>query len=240
MEKLTAMIIDDEPDASNALKMMIESYCPDVQLLHVSNKPEEGIKQVRKLKPKVLFLDIEMPNMSGFDLLEALDNMNFYTVFYTTFSKYAIDAIKHNAFDYILKPLVADDLMTSITRVKKAVRNAALLDHLDPDDANVLSVKSGSSTRMINSKKIMVIDADGSYSQLNMKDGEKILVSRNLKTLAKLINNPDFLRIHNSHMVNAREVDLWKLPECLCVLSDGTELPISTRRKEDVRNYLTV
>ncbi len=234
------MIIDDEKDASNALKMMIESYCPDVQLLHVSNKPELGVKQVRKLKPLVLFLDIEMPKMSGFDVLEALDDMTFYTVFYTTFSKYAIDAIKHNAFDYILKPLVADDLLTSITRVKKAVRDAAMLDQLDPDDAAVLSLKSGSNTRMINSKKIMTIDADGSYSQLNMKDGEKILVSRNLKTLSRMIDNPDFLRIHNSHLVNAREVDVWKLPECLCVLSDGSELPISTRRKEEVRNYLTV
>ncbi|MFT5183412.1 MAG: two-component system LytT family response regulator [Flavobacteriales bacterium] len=240
MEKLTAMIIDDEKDASNALKLMIESYCPDIQLLYVASQPEQGIKKVRKLKPLILFLDIEMPNMSGFDVLESLQDMTFYTVFYTTFSKYAIDAIKHNAFDYILKPLVADDLMTSITRVKKAVRDAAMLEQLDPEDASVLSLRSGSSTRMVNCKKIMQIHADGSYSKLNMKDGENILVSRNLKTLSKMIDNPDFLRIHNSHLVNAKEVDVWRLPEGICVLSDGSELPISTRRKDEVRNYLTV
>ncbi|MCB0760072.1 MAG: response regulator transcription factor [Flavobacteriales bacterium] len=238
MKNLSCIVVDDEQDAAGNLVKILRTYCPEMHILEVLNDPHLAEERINALRPKVLFLDIEMPGKTGLEIARKFQDMNYYIVFHTGFSKHAINAIKHNAFDFLLKPTTAEDLLKTMARIKRSIRQAQ--DLAAETKTNAIVVKSGIHYRQVPVNEILMVEAEGSYSNLVLKSGERILVSRNLKSVMTSLEGHQFVRVHNSRIVNANEVALWKLAENACVLTNGEEFRISVRRKDEVRDFLII
>jgi two-component system LytT family response regulator len=238
-DNITAIIVDDEIASVQTLDAMINNYCPDIHVIGKAVGSKEGFDLINTSTPSVVFLDIEMPHKSGFRLIEEFDNRNFYVVFYTAFSRYAIEAIKVGAFDYLMKPVDDDDLCSVVSRIKRAIRRAGDIKAERGKDGQRLSIRTGNDTRVIQYRQIIRVDADGSYSMIHLKGGEKIMVSKNLKKMEGLLSGRPFIRVHNSHMVNSDEVDVWRFPQNKCLLSDGSLVSLSSRRKDQIKECLS-
>lgn len=212
-----AIIIDDEIRARKLLAGMISDLAPDVQVLAETEDLPNGIKAIRKLKPDLIFLDIEMPGHSGLELLEFFneDEIDFDIIFTTAYNHYAIQAFKLSAVDYLLKPIDSTELTDALERFRrKSVRQnkgtqyTALRDTMGNTvpDARI-AVPTGNSIRFIEPSSILFLKGDGSYSEINFRDGSKLIVSRTLKNFEELLTRSDkFFRSHKSYIVNSAAI----------------------------------
>ena len=238
MSSIRAIIVDDEQDSRESLRNYTSKYCPGIEVVAECANIHEAKIAIAAHSPELLFLDIEMPGKTGLEIARKFQDMNYYIVFHTGFSKHAINAIKHNAFDFLLKPTTAEDLLKTMARIKRSIRQAQ--DLAAETKTNAIVVKSGIHYRQVPVNEILMVEAEGSYSNLVLKSGERILVSRNLKSVMTSLEGHQFVRVHNSRIVNANEVALWKLAENACVLTNGEEFRISVRRKDEVRDFLII
>lgn len=226
---LRAIIIDDELTGINTLKLLIEKHTPDVRIIASSTDPHEGIKIINDYLPDILFLDVSMPKMNGFELLEKLSFRSFHLVFTTAHNEYALQAIKNKATDYLLKPIDIDELKTCIDAITtipatKPVPNNSLKNI-------ALSVKDG--VIFVKPEEIIRLEAEGSYTMFILKNNQKHLVSKGLKEYENLLLTESFFRCHNSHIVNLYEVTKLVSNEGLFVrMSDNSLVEVSKRSKD--------
>lgn len=238
---ITATIVDDEPDCCESLVMLLERYCPEVKVLDICYSAETALQSVKEHEPQILFLDIEMPFMNGFQLLEKLGNINFELIFTTSYDQYAIKAIRFSALDYLLKPVDREELQKAVQ--KAAQRN----QHPVPQQLEMLLKKINNPTIPINkiaiptmegfqllpAESIISCESESNYTHLFLKDKRKIIASRNLKEIEELLEDYPFIRIHNSHIVNINEVEKYIKGEGgYLVMSDGSTINVSRSRKE--------
>jgi len=238
---MKAVVIDDEPYASQALVTLLERYCPEVTVAAVCHHPREAVNIIRGLAPRLVFLDIEMPHMNGFELLEALSPVGFHVVFTTSYDQYAIRAIRFSALDYLLKPVDPDEL-------KAAVKKAAdrLSPHL-PQQLDILLSKlyqplstvhrialpTIEGLQMIPVDTILYCTASSNYTTLSLKDRQKLVVSRTLKEIEEMLDDYPFLRVHHSCLVNLNEIKKYTRGEGGSLsMSDGSVVDVSRSRKE--------
>jgi two-component system LytT family response regulator len=241
---LKAVIIDDEPHAREKMQLLLERYCKDVEVLAQAKDADEGIIFIQQYQPDLVFLDIEMPRLTGFDMLKQVPNINFEIIFTTAHDHYAIKAIKFSALDYLLKPIDLDQLQEAVKKaaMRRGEKNSAaqyltLKENLQKQHVPLdqLAVPAISGMIFIKVPDILYCEADSNYTKIFLINKKKIVSSRTLKEYEELLEDNGFIRIHHSHLVNKSHVVQYIKGEGGQVLmADGVSLNVSRRKKEDV------
>jgi len=240
--KLITVIIDDEPDAVEFIYSIIGEYCPGLEVCGKAHNIKDGVNLINEIKPELVFLDVEMPNGTGFDLLTNFPQKDFDVIFITAFNHYAIKAIKFSAVDYILKPINIHEFIESVNRVllKRETSSISmnenfesLLENLRTAHPTRLVIPTSDGREYLNPKDIIRIEADRSYSWFFINDKRKILVSKHLKEFQDLLNDRNFFRPHNSHLINLDFVKKFVRHDGGYIeMTDGSQIPISRNRKD--------
>ena len=243
---IKAIIIDDEVQARKLLNALIQSHCPQISIVDECTNLPEGVKSIRKLKPDLIFLDIEMPGHSGLELLDFFDEkeIDFGIIFTTAYNEYAIKAFKLSAVDYLLKPISGEDLEQAVERFEKRFTafpkssNPTPIDHSD----NKIAIPIGQSIRFIDLDEIVYLKAENTYTEIHLQDQTKLLVSRTLKNFEEVLTHkPAFFRCHKSYIVNKNYVlDYVKSDGGYLILKPKTAIPISTDKVEDFLQQATI
>ena len=239
-----AIIIDDEKKSRMALVSLLERYCPNVIISGEAEGVQTGIKQIRNNKPDVIFLDIQMQDGSGFRLLESFDEVNFEIIFTTAFDQYAIKAIKYSALDYLLKPIIPEELVEAVKKVeeKKIAKNANINQNIDVlldnikgknTESKKIILTTAEKIHVIHVNEILRCESDNYYTNFFFTDGNKLLVSKTLKENEKLLKDHNFIRPHKSHLINVAYIKGYmKNDGGYILMSDNSKVPVSRRRKE--------
>jgi two-component system LytT family response regulator len=240
--KLKTIIIDDEPDAVDFISSIIGEYCPSLVVAGKAHNVAEGVPEIKEKKPDLVFLDVEMPNGTGFDLLTHFPEKDFDVVFITAFNHYAIKAIKFSAVDYILKPININEFIEAVERVilKRSAKTSQsnesfkiLMENLRSPLPTRLAIPTAEGMEYLNPKDIIRIEADRSYSWFFLTGNRKILVSKHLKEFQDLLSDRHFFRAHNSYLINLKYVKKFIRREGGYIeMQDGAQIPISRNRKD--------
>jgi two-component system LytT family response regulator len=240
---LRAILVDDEANSLSALQQKIMEHCPQVDIIGTYTKPAECIDSINKLKPDLVFLDIEMPGINGFKLLQDVTYKNFEPVFVTAYDHYAIKAIRFSALDYLVKPVDIDELKGSVERAAQKKSNNStnerldlLLDHISnpKKDFKRIVIPSQDSLRFIRIDEIVYLEANMNYTHIHMSGNEKHVVSRTIKEYEDLLPGSTFIRIHNSFIINKDYLEKYERGEGgQVIMSNGVRLDVSKRKKAD-------
>lgn len=243
MEKIKAIIVDDENHARILLRGMLNTFCPEVEVVGESGDLPNGVKAIRKLKPDLIFLDIEMPGHSGLELLEFFDEeeINFSVVFTTAYHQYAVKAFKLSALDYLLKPISPQDLEEAVKRFNRERRGQRqqyehLKEMLQPTAPRSIAVPIGTGFKFLPVDSIMYIKADSSYTEIAMMDGERIVASRTLKNFEDVLCEDErFMRTHKSYIVNIAFVrELVKTDGGFLVMEDKEQISVTPEKMKEL------
>lgn len=244
---MRAIIIDDEKHCREGLAILLARYCPAVEVLEQCANAKAAIKVIGQLQPDIIFLDIEMPGMNGFEMLEYCGGYDFGIIFTTAYNEYAIKAIRHSALDYLLKPVNKNELIQAVERaaaVKKtavAEKISALLNTLDIKKAtDRITVSTLEGLIFIDTKEIMYCESNNNYSRFHLANEKKILVSKTLKKVEELLSgNNNFFRIHHSYLVNLNYVQRYIKGEGgELVMNSGDILTVSRNKKASFLDLL--
>ncbi len=244
--KLKTVIIDDESKARETITDMLALYCPELEVIGEAHDVLSGIQLIKSKKPELVFLDIKMPDGTGFDLLNRIDNKDFSLIFLTAFDEYAVKAFKFSAIDYLLKPLDPDELITAVDRVKSYRENdkddlSVLLDNLKSikKDSKKIVLKTTESIFLINIADIIRCESSGNYTKFYLTNQKPVLVSHTLKEYDDILSEYNFFRTHQSHLVNLNHVvRLDKADGGVLIMSEKQHVPIATRKKDALINAL--
>ncbi|MGI9551487.1 MAG: LytR/AlgR family response regulator transcription factor [Aurantibacter sp.] len=239
---IKAIIIDDEQHGRQSLQRALERCCPEVAILESCESPEIGIEAIQSLHPDLVFLDIQMPNMSGFDLLQKISPIDFEVIFVTSYDQYAIKAIKFSALDYLVKPVDQSDLIHAIHRAKERLQKKKSR-HSYQSVLNNIHFKSGKIEKLaiptldgidfFRTDDIIYCHADGSYTILHLSNNQQQLISKNLKDFENLLTSSGFCRVHNSSLINMKHVQKYiKGDGGYVLLTENHKVDISRRRKD--------
>jgi two-component system, LytTR family, response regulator len=243
---LKAILVDDEKKASETLKKLLGKYCPQVEVLFDYQRVDAAVSGIKEHKPDLVFLDIELPDGSGFDLLSRFEIIDFDVIFITAYNEYAIKAFKFSAIDYLLKPVDIDELIAAVSKAQQlnTLRNAkykTLLENVSSPTAKKISVPIRGGMAFVNIEDIIRLEADGAYTIIVEKDGKQHTSTRYLKEYESLLDNNLFFRIHASHLINLEKVKALKREDGLFVeMADGSKLEISRRRKDEFLEKLNI
>jgi len=238
---IKTLLVDDENGSREALAMLLEKHCPIIEIVAKADSMITALTAIQKYEPELVFLDIEMPNGGGFDLLEKIKDIDFDVVFITAYDHYAIKAIKFSAVDYLLKPVDAEDLIQAVKRVEeKRLNKKTLVDKYQVLLSNVkpetklkkVAIPDGDGLVFISLTDIIRCDSDGNYTYFILNNGKKIMSSRTLGEYEEMFEGENFFRVHRSHLVNLDHVKKYIKGEGgYVVLSDNSQVEGSRRKK---------
>lgn len=244
---LTAIIIDDELNGRIALKQKIMDYCPEVEVVAEVENGRLGIEAILRLHPQLVFLDIEMPDMNGFEMLIGLTEKKFHLVFTTAYDHYAIKAIKYSAFDYLLKPIDIDELKMTIQRIMHLPRADLDTKKLETLEQNLLTkpflnkiaIPTQEGLLFFDIADIMHLEAQSNYTVIFFQDKTKLIASRTLKDFEEILPGDTFFRPHNSHIINLNFIKRYIRGDGGQVeLKNGTYILVSRRKKDEFLNLI--
>ena len=244
---IRTIIIDDEISAVNVLSILLKKKCrDDVEVVATSNSPIEGKALIEEHKPDLVFLDIEMPGMTGIDLIRSLPNPNFHVVFVTAYDAYAVEAFELSAIDYLLKPIGADKVERVINKIKENRRkNQLLMSEQLQQLERILKIQSNSNENKIgvgmadkivfvNIPDILYCEAQGNYTNIILYDGKKIVASKTLGDFENQFSGKNFFRIHHSFLINMNRVKEFQRYEGGYVMMENNiKLEVSQRKRRD-------
>jgi len=241
------VIIDDDQLARRGLRRILEQNFKEIQVLGEADSVASGLKLIDEVDPDLVFLDIEMPDGTGFRLLEQLSEVNFKVVFTTSYSDYAITAFKYSAFDYIVKPVLIENVRSTISRINEIPvlnekqRVEVLKKNLTPgkeEDATIALPEINGFT-IVKVKDIVRCEGERNYSRIFFVDGKSVLISRTLLEFDNMLVSHGFFRIHRSHLISLRNVNRYlKTDGGVVEMIDKTQLPVSPKFKEELLNRL--
>jgi two-component system, LytTR family, response regulator len=245
---INAIIIDDEAIGLEALQFVVEKYCPEIHIKGAYKSPQQGLEGIRKVKPDLVFLDVQMPQMSGFDVLMQAAPVNFEVIFVSAHDQYAIKAIKFSALDYLLKPIDVDELLHAVKKVKERLNSRnnfyqyqSVLNniHLKSGKIEKLAVPMLDGIDFYNTQDIIYCKADGSYTVIMLKNNQQVMVCKNLIDFENLLIDSGFCRVHHSYLVNLRHVQKYiKGDGGYVILTDNHHVDISRRKKDEFLSLL--
>jgi two-component system LytT family response regulator len=244
---LKAIIVDDEPHCCKTLESLLKRYCPEVIISATCANGADALKAIQAHNPDLVFLDVEMPKMNGFEMLEQLHEINFHLIFVTSYDAYALKAIRFSAIDYLLKPVDREELQAAVRKVVKRVQTPLpeqlkiILEKIQhPASAsNKIALPTMEGLQMIAVESIISCEADDNYTKLMLKNNRKIVVSCTLKVIEELLEDHSFIRVHRSFVVNLHEIEKYvKGDGGYLIMSDGSEILISRNKKEELLKKL--
>jgi two-component system LytT family response regulator len=242
---IKAVIVDDEKISLNALASKLQTLCPDIAVLQLYDNPKKAQQEIPSLRPDVLFLDIEMPNVNGFTLLKNIAPVNFEVIFTTAYSEYAIAALRISALDFLLKPIDANELVNAVKRLDEKLKRHSenrLEEQLQlffqyqkqPGQLDKIALPVLNGLEFIEVNDIIKVQGENVYSIFFLVDGRKIVVSRTLKETEQLLSRWSFMRVHKSYIINLHYIKRYTKGEGGVVeLSDGSEVEVSRRSKNE-------
>lgn len=233
---LKAIIIDDEPKAIETLIWELENFCPSVSIIATFNNALDAKKHIQANEPDCVFLDIEMPGMDGFKFLKGFPNRIFSVVFTTAYNQYAISAIKEGAFDYLLKPILTDELIECVNKLNAVKKSIPKI--VNPMNPKKVAFSCNGKVIFLEVEHILYCKSDSNYCEIFTTDGEKILLVQTLKSIAKKLANCPFVRIHNSYLVNLNVIKEYHKQDDLVILVEGTTIPVSRTRRSELLKHL--
>lgn len=238
MRKIKAIIVDDEKHSVATLSWKLEKFCPDVEIVKTFTKAPEALKFLQKNPPDLLFLDIEMPRLDGFELLEELGpKIDFEVVFTTAYDEFGIRAVKVNALDYILKPVQNQELKAAIEKYKTKRKDNTAEPLISKSNRIALATKE--SIEFVEPKDIIFCSSDSNYTLIYLTNNRKKIISRTLKDVEEWLAPYNFYRVHNSHLANLNHIkEFIRADGGYLVLSNGKKLPVARNRKEDLLKIL--
>jgi two-component system LytT family response regulator len=228
---------------------MLERYCRNVVVVAEADSYRSGLEVIREHKPDVVFLDIQMPDGSGFRMLEELEKIDFEIIFTTAFDEFAIKAIKYSALDYLLKPIDPEELVNATRKVESKLSTQevnqniqVLLDNIKSRDADPHKIVLSTSEKIhvIETDQIIRCESDNYYTNFFLADGKKILVSKTLKENEQLLSDHNFIRPHKSHLVNVKFIKGFLRSDGGYIeMTDGSKIPVSRRKREKIIEVIT-
>ncbi len=244
---IKTVIIDDEPRARETLGKMLRTYCRNIEIVGEGNNVKSGIEQIESLHPDVVFLDIRMPDGTGFDLLEQLNYLDFVLVILTAYDEYALKAFKFSAIDYLLKPLDPEELISSVKKIENSlnIQNnqlKTLIENINnrykPFEKLVL--KTAESIFIVKTEDIIRIEAESNYCRFYIQNSPTILISKTLKEYNKVLHHCNFFRPHQSHLINLNHVvRIDKQDGITIYMDDDSKVPVSFRKKDSLYAAIT-
>jgi len=242
MTNITAILIDDESSSRNSLRQKLQTYCPYIQIIAECENGEEGIKAIQSSSPDIVFLDVEMPRMNGFVMLQHLEQRSFELIFTTAYDHYAIRALRESALDYLVKPIEIKLLLEAVERVRTKKENNTpnqrieILLHnlLDNRSSHRIAILSLEGLQFIELSDIIFVEAESNYSFITLQSGPKITVSKTLKDFEELLTPALFIRIHHSYIINKDHIKKYlKGDGGQVLMSNGKLLDVARRKKDD-------
>lgn len=240
---INTILIDDEVTGLESLKLSIEKYCPDIAVKGAFKSPQLGLAGIRKIKPDLVFLDVQMPQMSGFDVLQQASPINFDVIFVSAYDQYAIKAIRFSALDYLLKPVDVDELIHAVRKAKDRVNKKSsiyqyqsVLNNIQLKSGKIekLAVPTADGIDFFETRDIIYCKADGSYTVIMLKNNQRVFVCKNLIDFENLLIESGFCRVHHSHLINLSHVQKYVKGEGgYVILTDNHHVDISRRKKEE-------
>lgn len=241
MQKYRAVIIDDEEDSRNNTKNMLLNYCPEIDVVGEAASGAEGKMKIQDLKPHVVFLDINMPGMNGFQMLEGIYNRDFCVIFLTAYSEHGITAVKAGATDYLLKPLMLSELQGAIRKVVQHydAKGSGTNSKAEPVDKNLVLINHSKGFTLVDFKDIVWLEANDNYTNLYLNGQKKIIASKTLKEFEMILPTTEFFRIHRSALINVNYVKEYSNNEGgEVILSEGTHVQVSKARIQEFGDFI--
>jgi len=242
---LTAIIIDDEPKGRLALRQKLKEYCPDIQLEGEAENGEEGLKLIEECRPDIVFLDIEMPRLNGFEMLLQLQRKDFHLIFTTAYDHYAIKAIRFAAFDYLLKPVDIEELKTAVEKIlhegqeNNNGRRLETLAHNLQTALNKIAISTLEGLLFFDLNDIIHIEAQSNYTVFSFINRPRLTVSRTLKEFEELLPPEQFFRPHHSHIINLQYIKKYMKGDGGQIeLQNGELVDVSRKKKEEFLKLL--
>jgi two-component system LytT family response regulator len=245
---MRAILIDDEISNLENLRSLLEKHCPQVIIMATVQNVSDAVDVIEKYSPQLVFLDIQMGEQTGFDVLKLLPTRNFEVIFVTAYDQYGIQAVKFAALDYLLKPIDIEELINAVNKAEHKLATQVQTSQLDfllqqlkkPETSvSTIALQMQSEIRYVNLSEIIRCEADNTYTYFFLANSEKILVSKSLKEYADLLRPNGFLRTHQSHLVNPKYVKSWlKEDGGILLLTSGEKIPVSKPNKENVKQAL--
>jgi two-component system LytT family response regulator len=239
---MKALIIDNEEPVRNALKTLLGSLCPQVTEIREANGVTNGIAAIREAEPDVVFLDVEMDDGTGFDLIKHLTTVPFELIFITAHNKYAVEAFRLSAIDFLLKPFSASEIVRSVERATKQIKSKDILRQLQILQESLGTIKSvdkkivlrdSESFHFVNVSDIIRCEADGAYTRFHITGMKEILISKGLKEYEDMLTAYNFIRVHHSHLINLRQVVRFdKADGGALIMANKDNVPVSQRKRE--------
>jgi two-component system LytT family response regulator len=240
---LRAVIVEDEKHSRETLKNLLEEFCVDIDVVGLASSVTEAVNTISSLKPDVVFLDIELQTGTGFDVLNQLVTFNFEVIFTTAFDQYAIKAVKFSSLDYLLKPIDLEELQNAVAKArtkknqdvyKKQLETLMLNLKQRKPTLNKICLATSDGYEFIEVNDILYCKAEGSYTNFVLKNNESILVSKHLKEYENMLLEQDFMRVHNSFLINLKEVKKYiKSDGGYIIMNNNDSVSISRSKKED-------
>jgi two-component system, LytTR family, response regulator len=237
---IKAIIIDDEQKSRNALLKKLKDHFPEVEIIAEAENGYQGIELIELHKPNLIFLDIEMPKMNGFEMLASLTHRDFEIIFTTAYDHYAIQAIRCSAFDYILKPVSIEDLTNAIDKINLKYSTDNRLDVLlknlsvEKKQKKRIAIASMNDLLFFNIEDVLHLEAFSNYTIIDFVNHAKITTSKTLKDYEDMLPSDMFCRVHHSHIINISHVKKYIKGEGgQVILSNGTVIDVSRRKKDE-------
>lgn len=246
---MNVLIIDDEKNGVTSLQLLLKKYCTGVNVIGLAYSAEEGIARILDLKPDLIFLDIEMPASTGFDVINATSQAHDYEVIFTTaYDQYAIKAFKAHAVDYLLKPIDSDELKAAIREAERKIQLKraegskseveVLLKNLAYSSKKI-SIPTSEGLILVNAEAILYLKSESNYTMVFLKNEQRILVSKTLKSMEDQLKYYSFCRVHTSYLININEVEKYlKGDGGTIILKNKVSIPVSRSYKQDLLNKL--
>lgn len=232
MTSIKAIIVEDEKEGMHNLSLKLEKNCPEVEIIGKAYTGEEAIKMIPALSPQLIFLDINLGTMSGFDVLSKLAHMHFEIIFTTAYDNYGIKAIKANALDYLIKPIKPKELKDAVDKAWKVIQTSGAISRI--------TVPISNGFQILSLKDITYCEAENTYTYIHLNKEKKILVTKPLADISKKLPADKFCRIHRTYVVNLDYVRFFKKDDGgIIVLEDGTELTVARARRDEFLRQLS-
>jgi two-component system LytT family response regulator len=240
---LRAVIVEDEKHSRETLKNLLEEFCLNIEVVGLAGNVEEAVTTIKEVQPDVIFLDIELQTGTGFDVLNQVSHLNFEVIFTTAFEQYAIKAVKFSSLDYLLKPIDLEELQQAVDKAQTKKNQAVYKKQLETlmlnlkqqkPKLNKICLATSEGFEFIEVNDIIYCKAEGSYTSFVLKNESKLLVSKHLKEYENLLLEQGFMRVHNSFLINLKEVKKYiKADGGYIIMNNDDTVSISRSKKED-------